>query len=49
MGDESPNAPPSQNPWSDLFHLLNSWNYSQPKFKIVQIEVNFWEGPTQLF
>ena len=41
--------PTSQNPWSDLFHLLNSWHYSHPKFKIVNIEVNFWEGPPQLF
>ena len=46
MGDESPNA---HNPWSDLFHVLNSRHYSHPKFKIVKIEVNFWEGPTQLF
>ena len=41
--------PTSQNPWSDLFHLLNSWHYSHPKFKIVNIEVNFWDGPCQLF
>ena len=46
MGDESPNA---HDPWLDLFHLLNSRHYSHPKFKIVKIEVNFWEGPTQLF
>ena len=41
--------PISQNPWSDLFHLLNSRNYSHPKFKIVNIEVKFWEGAPQLF
>ena len=41
--------PMSQNPWSDFFHLLNSRFYSHPKFKIVKIEANFWEGPPQLF
>ena len=34
---------------SDLISWLNSRHYSHPKFKIVNIKVNFWEGARQLF
>ena len=39
----------NNNSSSDLISWLNSQNYSHPKFKIVNIEVNFWEGARQLF
>ena len=33
---------------SDLISWLNSRHYSHPKFKIANIEVNFWKGACQL-
>ena len=46
MGDESPYA---HNSKSMIGFVPSAQHYSHPKFKIVKIVVNFWEGACELF